>query len=132
MKQAVEHQYVSESIPWGYDITAIDDFARMIFKSPEGLRPDRCGEFLELIHKLVQAEHFVPREAEVLNRLYLPGVTYAQAAEAVGREGRYAMEVHTKALELLAAAMQERAEWAEIGSREYWLVTGERAADILY
>ena len=115
---------VGESIHWGYDIEAIDDFTHTIFRSAENLRPDRCGEFLELIHELVEAEHLRPREAEVLNRLYLPEATYAHAGAAVFRDGRYAVHVHAKAVELLAAAMRERADQVEVGVREYWLVTG--------
>ncbi len=119
-KPTIQHQ-VEQSIPWGHDIAAIDAFTRTIFESSETLRPDRCGEFLELIHELAAAEHLLPREVEALNRLYLPDTTYADAGEAVGRDGRYAVDVHAKAAELMAAAMRERAASAEMNARAYWL-----------
>ena len=117
------HRRTQESIPWGYDIGAIDDFARTIFRSPEPLRPDRCGEFLELVHELAETEQLAPREFELLNFLYLPGLTYAEAGAVVGRDGRYAMRTHAKAAVLMVAAMRERTEWAETAVRDYWLVT---------
>lgn len=124
LMDAETHHRAAESIPWGHDTSAIDTFAHTIFKSTESLRPDRCGEFLDLIHELAEAEYLLPRETEVLNRLYLPKATYAQAGEAVFRDGGYAIQVHDKAVALMAAAMHERAEWAETNTRDYWLVTG--------